>query len=428
MRGFSELSLGFDSPSSAAQAEFGSPRGLAAQFRQSVRDMFSPSSSKQEIDELTEYTAETGMSDESFFLGPKGIKDCIIPKNTRDEWGRVKFLFDGNSFEQAKELCKQTQKPVLILFHDGCKEAIEFGQQTLSHPLIVEAIETHFLPVVINSNAASGSLEESKVAARYCSHRSSTMVRVVNEKGKDIVVQIEDDRCNIPNLCAIMIKALERKEIKVPTYLKLLRKESQALNPKGKGHTTAPLEVVLATKSVARAELDYADVEGVIATVLGRIGSFDVIKITYDGTGTAQSFEGIIRHAMFHHDLLRIYCVDEEQVEAARAEVTKFEAKTHIKIVTIPSTGEKHIKKAHNPKLFLDRCEWKFLPLTPFQATLCNLALSSGRLDIATSMLSPRQTAVLEALEFKRVRRSAIDVEIKRAWDQLENEGVFSWS
>eukprot|EP00543_Licmophora_paradoxa_P001019 CAMPEP_0202444458 /NCGR_PEP_ID=MMETSP1360-20130828/3536_1 /ASSEMBLY_ACC=CAM_ASM_000848 /TAXON_ID=515479 /ORGANISM="Licmophora paradoxa, Strain CCMP2313" /LENGTH=251 /DNA_ID=CAMNT_0049060469 /DNA_START=192 /DNA_END=947 /DNA_ORIENTATION=- len=250
------------------------------------------------------------------------------------------------------------------------------------------------------------------------------MVRIVNEKGNDLVVKLEDDMCNMANICDIMIKSLQRKEIPPLMYLKLLKKEKQALNPRGKSHAEDPQEIVLATKSIVRAELDFADAEGVVATQVGKIGSTEVIKVTYDSVATAQSFEGIIRHALFHHDLQRIFCINEVQEEAAQKEILKFEV-THIKISLLRPA--EIIKPIRITKIFLQRDSWRFMPLTPFQATLVNLTLWKGRPDVAASLLSPRQRAILEALETKHARRSAIDVDISLAWDRLEADGVFCW-
>src|SRR5689334_1545101 len=70
------------------------------------------------------------------------------PDPQPEELGRVHWLRD---LQAGQAEAAKTGKPMLILFQEvpGCSNCTHFGNNTLSHPLIVEAIETYFVPVCI---------------------------------------------------------------------------------------------------------------------------------------------------------------------------------------------------------------------------------------------------------------------------------------
>ena len=64
------------------------------------------------------------------------------------EVGVVRWQRD---FDAALAKSRTSQKPVLVLFQEvpGCAGCQTFGKTVLSNPLLVEAIETEFVPVVV---------------------------------------------------------------------------------------------------------------------------------------------------------------------------------------------------------------------------------------------------------------------------------------
>ena len=67
------------------------------------------------------------------------------------ELGQVNWLRD---FDSAIKQAKNQDKPIFILFQEvpGCATCRNYGQNVLSHPLIVEAIESLFVPLAIYNN------------------------------------------------------------------------------------------------------------------------------------------------------------------------------------------------------------------------------------------------------------------------------------
>ena len=67
------------------------------------------------------------------------------------ELGKVDWLRD---MDLAQKQAKEDNKPIFLLFQEvpGCSTCQRYGKQVLSHPLIVEAIETCFVPLAIHNN------------------------------------------------------------------------------------------------------------------------------------------------------------------------------------------------------------------------------------------------------------------------------------
>lgn len=68
-----------------------------------------------------------------------------------EELGKVQWLRD---YDKALAIAKQQGKAVFILFQEvpGCATCRNYGHHVLSHPLIVEAIESEFVPLAIFNN------------------------------------------------------------------------------------------------------------------------------------------------------------------------------------------------------------------------------------------------------------------------------------
>ena len=104
---------------------------------------------------------------------------------TPKELGDVRW---GRDYNVAAERSAETGKPILILFQEvpGCHGCIQFGQETLSHPLIVDAIESEFVPLAIRNNAPSG--HDLEILRRFQEPAWNYQVmRFVDAEGKDII-------------------------------------------------------------------------------------------------------------------------------------------------------------------------------------------------------------------------------------------------
>src|SRR6186713_1335302 len=75
----------------------------------------------------------------------------VAAQNNPVELGNVHWL---RSFDEAEARSKKESKPILILFQEipGCETCKNYGSNVLTQPLIVEAIETEFIPLAIHNN------------------------------------------------------------------------------------------------------------------------------------------------------------------------------------------------------------------------------------------------------------------------------------
>ncbi|KAI2513496.1 hypothetical protein MHU86_970 [Fragilaria crotonensis] len=90
--------------------------------------------------------------------------------------------------------------------------------------------------------------------------------------------------------------------------------------------------------------------------------------------------------------------------------------------------GSAPFSRGKDPKHFLRTTLLRYVPLTSLQALRANLAISRNEHEDVDELLSPRQLAILEAVETRRPRLETVDVEISDAWTRLESDGVFDWS
>jgi len=68
-----------------------------------------------------------------------------------EELGQVNWQ---RNYDEAISLSEKENKPIFLFFQEvpGCSTCRNYGHHVMSHPLIVEAIETHFIPTAIFNN------------------------------------------------------------------------------------------------------------------------------------------------------------------------------------------------------------------------------------------------------------------------------------
>jgi hypothetical protein len=80
-----------------------------------------------------------------------------------EEVGKVAW---GRDLSSALQASRRSGKPVFALFQEvpGCMGCKQFGRNVLSHPLIVQGIETEFTPLLIHNNSPG---DDAEVLQRY---------------------------------------------------------------------------------------------------------------------------------------------------------------------------------------------------------------------------------------------------------------------
>jgi len=131
----------------------------------------------------------------------------------------------GRDLETALKLSDATGRPVFVLFQEvpGCSGCQDFGRTVLSHPLVVEAVEDEFLPVLVFNNRGG---EDRQLLERFGEPAwNYQVVRFLDAEGHDIIPR-KDRVWTISGLATRMIETLKAAHRQVPQYIHALAQES----------------------------------------------------------------------------------------------------------------------------------------------------------------------------------------------------------
>lgn len=294
------------------------------------------------------------------------------PTEQPEELGQVHWLRD---LEAGREEARKVGKPLLILFQEvpGCSNCTRYGNYTLSHPLIVETIETYFVPVCIYNNKGGKDGEALKTFGEPA--WNNPVVRIVQPDNQDVVARISN--FNSPaQLVRGMRTALEATDREVPQYLDLLLEELAAREI---GLETATFSMYCFWSG----EGTFGNIPGVIETEPGFQDGKEVVQVKFNPT-----------------------VVKKEELEA----LTQPKG-----IKTCGWNGG--FSSDREPKYYLAQTDYKFVPMTSLQA--CRANSLAGKNQSPEALLSPRQRAILEKIRQnpKSKAKNVIGKDLKKAWD-----------
>jgi len=288
-----------------------------------------------------------------------------------EELGRVDWLRD---FAEAQQQSAQEGKPIFILFQEvpGCATCQRYGVQVLSHPLIVEAIETYFVPLAIYNNKGG---KDREVLQRFNEPTwNNPVVRITTEKGADIHERLSGDYSPLFVTLAL-VDVLERRNVVVPNYLRLLREEllSRA------GGTE---ETTFAMYCFWTGEKTYGQVDGVVHTEPGWMHGKEVVKVEYDPRRISYTELLEVGRAAACADAA--YTGDQAERNVASQALGRGK---------VAEPGPYRQDRAD--KYYLSRTAYRYVPMTDLQATRINARL--GHRQNPDDLLSPRQLRLLWA-------------------------------
>lgn len=266
----------------------------------------------------------------------------------------------GRDFEAALAEAGRTRKPVFLLFQEvpGCSGCKKFGADVLSHPLLVEAIEDAFVPMLVHNNTGGGA--DAKVLNRYREQALNfQVVRFVDSRGDDLIPR-KDRVWSFVALAGRMVEALEASRREIPAYLRALAlPEKQA-------------EVAFATHCFWIGECELGKIDGVVSTEAGWLDGREVTLVRY---------------------LPNELAPDELEQRAAAMNCAD-------KIYRDPGNRYKPAKDSDQARQLQGLPLKSISGLTELQLTKLNAFLRSDP-DKAQAWLSPRQRAIL-ATSLKR--------------------------
>lgn len=293
------------------------------------------------------------------------------------ELGAVPWMRD---FEAARKASRDSGRPMLVLFDEvpGCHTCVSYGEQALSHPLIVDAAATLFTPAAVFNNIEG---QDREVLRSFDEPEwNNPVVRIIDAERRLLAPRIDGDY-TVGGIAGAMVAALAKSGREVPTYLELLAFEGAAQR---RGTERATFAMHCFWEGEAR----LGAVEGVVSTTVGFLEGMEVVEAQFD-PGTI-SFDELLAQARRIDCAHRVFTrSDAQQVAAAR--VVGKEAVRSDKPIE-PS--------AKDAKYYLGLSPLRGVPMTGLQAARVNSALSS-RADPA-GLLSPSQAALAAELAGKK--------------------------
>lgn len=292
------------------------------------------------------------------------------PTGQPPELGRVEW---GRDYAAARDASRRSGRPVLVLFDEvpGCHTCVSYGETALSHPLVVEAAGALFEPVFVHNNVdgAERAILESFGEPAW----NNPVVRIVDDRQKDLAPRLDGDYTP-EGLAATMVVALERAGRETPLYLRLVAADG------------APTRetAVFAMHCFWEGEAKLGAQPGVLSTRTGMLDGREVVEVVFDPDALA--FPELLRAARSMSCADRVYIRTDEQAPAARAVAGDAAVRSDASITPSPK----------DDKYSLRQSEYRFVPMTPAQASRVNAALAAG--GDPAACLSPTQARLAEAI------------------------------
>jgi hypothetical protein len=288
------------------------------------------------------------------------------------ELGEVAWLRDH---DRGIAVAAGQGKPVLLLFQEipGCSTCVRFGQDVLTHPLMVELIADRFVPVAIFNNHPG---TDAEILRRYGEASwNNPVVRFLGPDGAELLPKLAD-RYDALGLQQKISAVLEMLGEDVPGYFRLLGRD--LLVEYGLSNSA-----IYTTPCFWSGETSFAQHPSVITTDAGWVHGEEAVRVHFDPRVASREDLDIYARA--------------EGFSPAQSRSFELDAE---------------------PQFYLRKNPARHLPLTPAQRTQINLAVPyGGSLD---DVLSPQQSAWLAD---PRLQQSSTDeayrLDIRQSWPAL---------
>ena len=292
--------------------------------------------------------------------------------NQNEELGKVSWYRD---YATALNKSKAENKPVLILFQEvpGCATCRKYGNNVLSNPLMVEAIENEFIPLAIFNNKGGKDKDVLKIYREPA--WNNPVVRIVDYDGVDIVDRVGNNY-SAKGLYTAIEEALTKNKTAIPEYIKILGKELHASN------SPRSQDTYYSMYCFWTGEKSLGSQTGILNTEAGFMNGHEVVKVTYDTKET-------------NLNTLNKYAASQKMSPIKK--------------------DNSYRQSSKDEDYYLQSSKYRFLPLTPLQRTLINSAIGS-RKD-AKKYLSPKQLKWLS--NGSQTKETLYNTPFNKAWNML---------
>lgn len=293
-----------------------------------------------------------------------------------EELGQVHWLRD---LDAATTEAVRSGKPMLILFQEvpGCSNCTRFGNGPLSHPLIVEAIETYFVPVCIFNN--KGGADAAALKKFGEPSWNNPVVRIVRADHSDVLPRMTNFNSTWQVVNG-MRRALDLTANAAPNWLELLESELLAQES---GTETATFSM----HCFWSGEGTFGAIDGVVETEPGFQDGREVVKVVFNPAVVKRS------------DL---------------------EARTRPDGIAACPKNE-GFRSDREPKYYLSKTHWRFVPMTPQQAARANSLVGKGQSPEA--VLSARQIELagfIQANPGRKWKNAVGERDLAKAWAEAQ--------
>ncbi len=313
------------------------------------------------------------------------------------ELGKVNWL---RNLDEAKAQAKESGKPIFLLFQEvpGCSTCRFYGSEVLSHPLVVEAIESLFVPLAIHNNKSGA---DAKVLKAFGEPSwNNPVVRIVRNNQQNIVPRLSGNY-TLAGLVTNMVLSLQIHGTEIPTYLQLLQEELSA-------RQSGLAEANLSMYCFWSGEKNLGHLEGVIETQAGFMNGKEVVKVKYDSE--AISLKDLVAHGSKTGCADRVFVDDQKQQAQAAAILGKNKIEK-----------EGSFRLDADPKYYLGHTPYQYVPMTQLQAARANSLLANRQSPEV--VLSPQQRSLAKyiAAHPKAGWKSWInETDLIGAWGEVE--------
>lgn len=279
-------------------------------------------------------------------------------------------------FEVATKRARSENKPLLVLFQEvpGCHTCVDYGDQVLSHPLIVDAASSLFVPLAIYNNIKG---DDERVLKSFKEPAwNNPVVRIVAADRRPLAKRVAEDY-TVGGLASAMVEALEKDRRNVPPYLRLLVEESAA-------RKRGLVRATFAMHCFWEGEGALGTVPGVISTMPGFLQKEEVVEVEFDPA--VIEYAALVRKAKTLDCASRVYARSDAQDAAAGRIMGSSVVRT-----------DAPIRPDKAPKYYLAQTAYRHLPMTGLQASRVNAAI--GKKQNPNQFLSPGQSALLQVIK-----------------------------
>jgi hypothetical protein len=291
-------------------------------------------------------------------------------KDNPVEVGNVNW---SRNFKSALLASKISGKSLFLLFQEvpGCIGCRNFGQNVLTHPLLVEAIEDEFIPILVYNNRQTGQDTELLNLFKEPSWNYQ-VIRFIDSNGQDVIPR-RDKVWSIGGVATRMIEALQAIGRPAPLYLQAVALE----------HDNVNLETaVFAMSCFWTGEHKLGKIDGVIFTEAGWYDGREVTLIRYHKKKITLPL--LVELAAKEQCAQALYVEKNTSFDESRFPVKDLDLNDYR--TASRSDQKKHLQgwlRLH-----------KNLNLIPMQMMKLN-SLMPDNMDEALSWLSPRQSRIL---------------------------------